>query len=61
MFGSVFAKHAVPNQAAPFWGADFLYFPNTCTGSINTLSESAKIRKLSNSESAFLYVIPHNL
>ena len=48
MFGSVFAKHAVPNQAAPFLGAGFLYFPSLYKGSITALSESAYFRNLSN-------------
>ena len=32
MIGSVFAKRAVPNQAAPFLGADFFIFSKCLCG-----------------------------
>ena len=32
VFGSVFVKHAVPNQAAPILGADFFIFSKRLYG-----------------------------
>lgn len=40
----------VPKHTTPISGVVFYLFSNACTGSINTTSERAYFRKLSNSE-----------